>query len=111
MKQFQELYPELDDENLFKKPKSRVSVCMNQEKRRTCNNDLYTHTQVQKTTGASTMGGTKNMKNARRKPLASQNGQGRKGQEGRKKKGTGGKQAEDFSWFELDSVFGFGSED
>ena len=44
MKQFQELYPELDDENLFKKPKSRVSVCMNQEKRRTCNNDLYTHT-------------------------------------------------------------------
>ena len=28
MKQFQELYPELDDENLFKKPKSRVGVCI-----------------------------------------------------------------------------------
>ena len=71
----------------------------------------HTHTQVQKTTGAGTTGSTKNIKNARRKPLASQNGRGGKAQEGRKKKGTGGKQAEDFSWFELDSVFGFGSED
>ena len=71
----------------------------------------HTHTQVQKTTGASTTGGTKNMKNARRKPLASQNGRGGKAQEGQKKKGARGKQVEDFSWFELDSVFGFSSED
>ena len=51
------------------------------------------------------------MKHARRKPLASQNGRGGKAQEGQKKKGARGKQVEDFSWFELDSVFGFSSED
>ena len=48
-----------------------------------------------------------------RKPLASCNkiasghGGRRRGQAGKK----GGRKGEDFSWFELDSVFGFGPDD
>ena len=69
---------------------------------------------AQKTTaGGSTAGVvaiSKNTKTARRKPLASRNGRG-KTSEGEKKRAGGSQQVEDFSWFELDSVFGFGPDD
>ena len=120
VRKFRELYPNLDEEEcVFKKPTAKVwcyvgvlkvhvwccvimSCCM------------YTHTgdPAQKPGGNTTevVAISKNMKTARRKPLASRNGQGR-APEGEKKRSGGAKQVEDFSWFELDSVFGFVPDD